>query len=83
MFYVYVVFNKKVNKFYIGQTENLAERVRFHNNKFFKGSYTSRFDGAWELVYSEVYSNRVDAVKREKQLKSFRGRQFVKQHIPG
>ncbi|NTV41650.1 MAG: GIY-YIG nuclease family protein [Candidatus Moranbacteria bacterium] len=82
MFFVYAIYNKKNNKFYIGQCEDLNVRLELHNNKTFKNSYTSRFDGSWEFIYTEHANSRNDALKREKQLKSFRGREFIKNHIP-
>jgi putative endonuclease len=82
MYFVYSIYNRKNNKIYIGQTDNLEERLRLHNNKTFKNSYTSRFDGGWSLIYKEEANNRLEALKREKQLKSFKGREFVKKHIP-
>ena len=81
MYYVYAIYNRKNNKFYIGQSVDLTARLELHNEKEFKG-YTSRFDGHWEIIYSEQVKSRTDALKREKQLKSFRGREFIKQHIP-
>jgi putative endonuclease len=81
MYTVYAIYNKEAKKFYIGQTVNLETRLEQHNHKSFKG-YTSRFDGLWDLVYSEEAGTRVEALTREKQLKSFRGREFIKQHIP-
>lgn len=80
MYTVYAIYNKKHQRFYIGQTEDLERRLEQHNNKTFRG-YTSRFDGLWNLIYSEGAASRVEAIKREKQLKSFRGREFVKQFI--
>jgi predicted GIY-YIG superfamily endonuclease len=56
--------------------------MELHNNKTFKNSYTARFDGAWTLIYKENAESRQEALKREKQLKSFRGREFIKMHIP-
>ncbi|MFC2135190.1 GIY-YIG nuclease family protein [Bacteroidota bacterium] len=32
----------------------------------------------WELIYSESYETRSDAMKREKELKSHKGRDFIK-----
>ncbi|MDO8569538.1 MAG: GIY-YIG nuclease family protein [bacterium] len=81
MYYVYVIYNRIFNKIYIGQTQDLDLRMSNHNNKIFKNSYTSRFDGIWELVYKEVCTGREKALKREKQLKSFRGREFVRSKI--
>jgi putative endonuclease len=82
MYNVYAIYNKEADKFYIGQTKDTAERLRIHNNHGFRG-YTSRFPGKWELIYEESVATRSEALKREKQLKSFRGREFIKQFIPG
>lgn len=79
---VYAIHNKKHNKIYIGQTTDIEERLKLHNNKFFTNSYTSRFDGTWTLIYTEKVKDRAEALRREKQLKSYRGREFVKQYIP-
>lgn len=81
MYEVYVLYNKKNYKFYIGQTIDLAERLLLHRNKFFKNSYTSRFDGTWNVVYKEQFVTRTESLKREKQLKSFRGREFIKKTV--
>ena len=81
-YFVYAIYNQIHNKIYIGQTYNLDERLRLHNQKVFKG-YTARFDGSWRVIYFESLSNRQSALKREKQLKSFRGREFIKKFIEG
>jgi len=82
MFWVYAIYNRKHNKIYIGQTENLEERIRLHDEKLFKSSYTARFDGKWELIYQEGLTTRKETLVREKQLKSFRGREYIKTYIP-
>ncbi|MEK7516268.1 MAG: GIY-YIG nuclease family protein [Patescibacteria group bacterium] len=82
MYNVYVIYNKKYGKVYIGQTRNLEERLNLHQEKQFVHSYTSRFDGEWVLIYTEHVLTRKDALIREKQLKSYQGRQFVRKYIP-
>ena len=81
MYFVYCIYNNKNNKIYIGQTKNLEDRLEMHNSKKLKG-FTSRFDGEWILIYSEEVESRKVALEREKQLKSFRGREFVKNFNP-
>ncbi len=81
MYFIYAIYNKSVDKIYIGQTEDLIQRIELHNNHMFKG-YTSRFQGKWELIYKESAATRSEALKREKQLKSYQGRKFIKKHIP-
>jgi putative endonuclease len=81
MYHVYAIYNHMARKLYIGQTQDLSQRLVQHNERTFIG-YTSRFHGEWKLIYKESVATRSEALKREKQLKSFRGREFIKQHIP-
>jgi len=80
MYTVYAIYNSKHARIYIGQTRDLVERLKMHNERALKG-YTSRYDGNWELIYSEELNTRSEALIRERQLKSYQGRQFIKQHI--
>ena len=82
MYSVYALYNCKNKKIYIGQTENLKVRLELHEGKIFLNSYTARFDGEWKLIYTEKVKDRKEAWIREKQLKSYRGREFIKKHIP-
>jgi putative endonuclease len=59
----------------------MVKRIEEHNEKTFKG-FTSRFMGSWEIIYQEIHEVRANALIREKQLKSYQGRQFIKTHIP-
>ena len=81
MFYVYALYNSKNGKIYIGQTSDLDKRLAEHNNKL-GNHFTAKLDGEWILIYKEFAADRIQALKREKQLKSFRGREFIKKHIP-
>lgn len=81
MYSVYAIYNKDHQKIYIGQTNNLKERLQLHNERALKG-HTSRYNGLWIVIYSEEVATREEALRREKQLKSYQGRKFVKQFIP-
>ncbi len=82
IFIVYVIANKN-NKIYIGQTSDLESRLKRHNgllrNK--SKSFTSKNKGEWKLIYKEEFNTRKEAINREKQLKSYRGREFVRNLI--
>jgi putative endonuclease len=79
MYYTYVIKNEK-DKIYIGQTNNLAKRIKRHNrvlpNK--KNSFTSKNKGQWEYLHIEKFKIRKEAIFREKQLKSYQGRLSIK-----
>ena len=79
-FYAYVLYSKAHDKIYIGFTSNLEGRLRYHNHFATKG-YTIKFR-PWEIIFSESYSNKESAMKREKQLKSANGRLFIRSLIP-
>ena len=81
MFCVYAIFNPKHKKLYIGQTKDLGDRLKLHQEGVFKNSYTSRFDGEWKVIHEESFNTRQEALIREKQLKSYRGREFIKLKI--
>lgn len=67
-------------KLYIGQTSAPERRLIEHNKK--RGRhYTAGIEGKWQLIYKEKQISRREAIKREKQLKSYRGREFIKKLI--
>ena len=80
IFYVYVIYNNVFNKIYIGQTNNLDKRIIEHNEKF-GNHYTAKFPENWELIYKEEFKTRQEAIKREKQLKSCQGREFIRKLV--
>lgn len=83
MYHVYAIYNKVSDKIYIGQTKDLDQRMIYHNTKEFKNSYTSRIAGEWKLIYKEGLPDRSSALRREKELKSFRGREFIRKLLSG
>jgi putative endonuclease len=78
--YVYALYNRKVSKIYIGQTDDVRRRTEEHNNKQGK-HFTTQVEGKWIVIYQEKCISRSEALKREKQLKSYRGREFIKSLI--
>lgn len=80
MFYVYILQSKVDQSFYIGFTTDLDRRLSEHNAG--KSRYTSK-KRPWEMVYTESYSSKVEALKREKFLKSQKNSSFYKRLIQG
>ena len=83
MFWVYSVYNAVYKKVYIGQTENIERRIKEHNDQFNpRYKFTRRFTGKWGLIYSEQVNSRKEALASEKQLKSYKGREYLRAYIP-
>lgn len=68
-YYVYILTNKFNTVLYVGITDNLNRRTTEHTNALHQG-FTKRYR-AHKLVYYERYSNVLDAISREKQLKGW------------
>jgi putative endonuclease len=79
MYTVYVLKSIHFDKIYIGFTSDLNARLIAHNHPANKG-WTHKFQ-PWEIKYTETFDNKSEAMKREKQLKSAKGREFVKNLI--
>ncbi|OGH37748.1 MAG: hypothetical protein A3B44_00580 [Candidatus Levybacteria bacterium RIFCSPLOWO2_01_FULL_38_21] len=76
MWYVYVLKSLKNGRHYTGSTNNLNRRIAEHNNGQTK--YTSQA-GPFELIYKETYNTKLGASRRERFLKSGKGRELLKQ----
>ena len=79
MFTVYVLYSQTFNKIYIGYTSNLEERFKSHNELAKKG-WTIRFR-PWTILFTEQFPLKELASAREKQLKSAKGRSYIRQQI--
>ncbi|PKP21076.1 MAG: endonuclease [Bacteroidetes bacterium HGW-Bacteroidetes-21] len=79
MFTVYALYSKEFDKIYVGQTSDLAQRMHYHNELSEEG-WTKKYR-PWIVVYTENVESRSEALKREKQLKSYRGRVFVREKV--
>ncbi|TKC00181.1 GIY-YIG nuclease family protein [Pedobacter cryophilus] len=74
MFFVYILFSQSLNKYYIGSTSDLEDRLRKHNSnhKGFTGTHSD-----WIIKYSETFETKIQALKREKQIKNWKSRIMI------
>jgi len=79
MFTVYVLHSHEFKKNYIGFTSDIEARLIAHNHTANKG-WTSKFK-PWKVIYSENFKTKAEAMNREKQLKSAKGREFIHKTI--
>jgi putative endonuclease len=77
-FYVYILQSESTGRYYCGQTKNLQQRLRHHNDPDYRPDATTRkFPGPWNLVWSEEYQTRNSAMKRERHIKSRGVKRFL------
>lgn len=78
MFYTYVLQSQKNKQLYVGFTKDLKNRIAFHNSGKVRASAGRR---PLTLIYYEACLSEVDAIKREKFLKTGYGRRFLKNRL--
>lgn len=78
MFFVYVISSKIRKYIYVGLTNNVSERILRHNNGREK---TTKPYAPFELILTESFSTRIEARKREIQLKSGSGKEWLKKEF--
>jgi putative endonuclease len=78
MHYVYVLKSLKDKKRYVGYTKNLKLRFEQHNKGKVESTKNRR---PLVLIYYEACLNQQDATHREKYLKTYNGKMFLKNRL--
>jgi len=75
MHYVYVIKSERNNRLYIGRADNLKRRFQEH----LEGkAWTTYRMLPIVLIFYEAFSNKKTAVRREKYLKTSKGKSALK-----
>ncbi len=77
-YYTYILYSEKLDKYYIGSTGALQDRLNKHNHS--QKGFTS-MGKPWILVYSEAYDSKEEAMAREKQLENWKNRERLESLI--
>ena len=75
-FYCYILYSKALNVYYVGETEDVSERLCLHNSGFFKGSYTSKTSD-WEEYYLIKCHSRKQSRAIESHIKKMKSRKYI------
>jgi putative endonuclease len=73
-YFIDILQSESTGRFYIGQTEHLEERIRYHQSSYSKAI---RNRGPWRLRHFEEFPTRGDAMKRENYIKRQKDRAFI------
>ena len=78
MWFVYIIYSERIDRYYIGVTDDLPWRLTRHNEGW--GRYT-KSGIPWEVVHKESYSTKSEALRRERELKKRKSRKFIEELI--
>ena len=77
-FYTYIIYSATLDKFYIGHTRDLIERISQHNSGV--STFTSKAND-WKLKWTKEFDNRASARLLEQEIKNKKSRKFILQLI--
>ncbi len=81
MFYIYILYSKKSDKYYIGLTTNVIRRLDEHNNPSVNNKYTAKHL-PWELkLFFECSDFRSEGLLIERFIKNQKSRIFIEKLI--
>ncbi len=78
IYFIYILYSVSLDLYYIGSSANPEERLRKHLTNHV--GFTSKAKD-WLICYSESFLDKAEALKRERQLKSWKSREKILQLI--
>jgi putative endonuclease len=75
MYYTYILYSPKLDKYYVGSTQNIENRLIRHNRG--DGSKFTKLGKPWQLYYLEQKASRQEAVAREMEIKRKKSRVYI------
>jgi putative endonuclease len=75
MFTTYVLRSQATQRLYTGSPSDFEKRLEQHDANV---SASTKNRGPWELVHREDFPTRAEAVRRERYLKTGKGREELK-----
>ncbi len=80
MYKVYILFSAKINRYYIGHTENFSVRYAYHNDSIRNRIWTRR-GIPWEKKIVFTFESRSEAMELEVHLKDLKSRSVIEKII--
>jgi putative endonuclease len=76
--FIYLLYSETRDRYYIGSCADVSKRLIRHN----AGATASTKPGRpWKVVYSETFSSKTEALKREIYLKRLKSRVYLEDLI--
>jgi putative endonuclease len=76
MYSTYIIFSESTDRYYVGSTQNVDERLRRHNSDHSK---STKGKGPWRLIKTFTFNTRAEAMEFEKKIKKRGIRRFLEE----
>ncbi|MFV8373782.1 GIY-YIG nuclease family protein [Flavobacterium sp. LB1P71] len=76
MYFIYIIYSEKLDRYYVGATDDVRKRLDEHNSVFYNEAFTAK-GIPWELSLSFECESSEKAYGLEKFLKRMKSRVFL------
>ena len=76
-FFCYILYSKSSNRYYIGYTSDINERIKLHNNGHFGGKSYTHNASDWEIFLLIPCISVEQAVYIESRIKKMKSRKYI------
>src|SRR5690606_3812500 len=80
MHYLYILYSKSTDRFYVGQSSDVLSRLDLHNTHHFKGAFT-KIASDWEIAMAFPCTQKKDALFLERFVKRMKSKAFIRKVI--
>ena len=74
MFIVYIIYSIRLNRYYVGYSQDVQKRLDEHNSGI--SDFTAKTND-WQLRYTESFADGKRAISREKEIKNKKSRKYI------
>ena len=78
--FLYILESSDSKKYYTGVSANPQKRLIYHNS--IEKGFTSRYR-PWKIIFTKEYANKIDAMRVERKIKSWKSRKMIERFISG
>lgn len=78
--FVYILYSKKLDKYYVGSSQDPEQRLHYHN--IGKKGWT-RTGVPWQLVFKKEFTDKKKATEKERYIKKQKDRKYIERMISG
>ena len=80
MHYLYIIYSQNIDRYYVGETSNVADRLILHNSHHYSKSFTKSASD-WKIKLEFECLLKSDALYLERFVKRMKSKKFNKKVI--
>ena len=78
MAWVYILYSTRLDRYYVGSTPNIEQRVREHNRGMTPSTSTGH---PWSCVFTHQTENLIEARRVEYRIKKWKSRSLIERVV--